>query len=115
MANRILKESYKSSPDVDCLSWFEECLWNRLIVTVDDYGRFDGRTIMLKNELFPVKEKVTKKQIEDAIEHMERIGMVRRYVVENRPYICIPSWEKHQQIRAKKSKYPSQWISNDIR
>lgn len=119
MPNRILKESFKSSPEVDKLSWFEECVWNRLIVTVDDYGRFDGRIAMLKSELFPLKDNVTKKDIESAVRHLEQVGLVRLYTVEDRPYICILKWDKHQQIRAKKSKFPepenicNQMISDD--
>lgn len=37
MPNRIIKESIKSSPQIDELSWFEEVLYYRLIVTADDY------------------------------------------------------------------------------
>lgn len=106
MPNRIIKESLKLSPQVDQLSWFEECVWNRLIVTVDDYGRYDGRSVALKSELFPLKEKVTKRQIESAIEHLAQVGLIVCYEVDGRPYIAIPTWSKHQRIQTKKSKFP---------
>lgn len=121
MPNRILKESFKSSPQIGELNWFEQCVWTRLIVTVDDYGRFDGRSIVLKNELFPADEKVTKAAIEKAIKHLEKLDLIRLYTVDNRPYLYIPTWSKHQQIRAHKSRFPSpdiigyQMISNDIK
>ena len=54
MPNRILKESICSSDSINELSWFEECLFYRLIVNCDDYGRFDGRTAIIKNRLFPL-------------------------------------------------------------
>lgn len=124
MPNRIIKESYKASPEIDELTWFEECVWNRLVVTVDDFGRYDGRIIVLKNELFPTKEDVTKADVESALAKLSAVGLIVTYTVDGRPYIMLKTWEKHQQIRAKKSKYPSpeegditcnQMISNDIK
>ena len=47
MPNRILKESIRTSDTIGELSWFEEVLFYRLIVSCDDYGRFDGRTAEL--------------------------------------------------------------------
>ena len=49
MPNRILKESVCTSDSIDSLSWFEECLFYRLIVNCDDYGRFDGRVAVIKS------------------------------------------------------------------
>ena len=106
MPNRLLKESFKSSPQIEELSWFEECVWTRLLVTVDDYGRFDARPAMLKSELFPVNEKVTKAAIEKAVEHLAKLDLIRMYAVDGRPYLFIPTWEKHQRIRAHKSRFP---------
>ena len=107
MPNRIIKESYKTSPEIDELTWFEECVWNRLVVTVDDYGRYDGRIVVLKNELFPTKEDISKDDVERAITKLSSVGLIVTYNVNGRPYIMLTTWEKHQQIRAKKSKYPS--------
>ena len=67
MPNRILKESICTSGSIDDLSWFEEVLFYRLIVNCDDYGRFDGRTAIIKNRLFPLKENLTVKTVSEAI------------------------------------------------
>ena len=61
MPNRILKESIKRSPQIDSLTWFEEVVFYRLMVTADDYGCTDGRVVVLKNDLFPTKDTITKK------------------------------------------------------
>ena len=79
MPNRLIKESIKRSPQIDQLSWFDEVVFYRLIVTADDYGCCDGRPIVLRNDLFPTKENVTKKAIEDAISHLTSVGLVRPY------------------------------------
>ena len=79
MPNRMLKERIKTSTESDHLSWFEEVVFYRMIVTADDYGCLDGREIVLKNELFPTKECVTKKSICDAIDKLERENLLVRY------------------------------------
>jgi len=118
MPNRIIKESIKKSPTIDQLSWFEEVVFYRIIVTADDYGRLDGRITVLKNELFPTKDNITKKSIEDALVKLVSTGLVCRYEANDIPFLYLPTWESHQQIRAKRSKFPepdiicNQMISN---
>lgn len=109
MPNRIIKESIKRSPEIDRLSWFEEVVFYRLIVTADDYGRLDGRPVVLKNDLFPTKETVTKKAIEDAISKLVSVGLLIPYVdaESDMPYLAFKKWEKHQTIRNKYSRYPA--------
>lgn len=106
MPNRIIKESIRTSDSINELSWFEECLFYRLIVSCDDYGRFDGRTAIIKSACFPLKD-VTNKNIENAINKLVAVGLVGHYKVEEKPYLQLLAWDKHQSIRAKKSKYPS--------
>lgn len=107
MPNRIIKESIRTSDSINELSWFEECLFYRLIVSCDDYGRFDGRTAIIKGTCFPLKDGVTVKNIESALSKLASAGLVKRYVVDGKPYLSLPTWEQHQSVRAKKSKYPS--------
>ncbi len=106
MPNRILKQSICSSDNIDRLSWFEEVLFYRLIVNCDDYGLFDGRPSMIKNCLFPLKENLTVSTVMKAIEKLETAGLISTYYVEGRPYLSLSTWNHHQTIRAKKSKYP---------
>ena len=106
MPNRILKESVCASDSVNKLSWFEEVLFYRLIVNCDDYGRFDGRVSIIKNRLFPLKENLTGKTVAEAISKLESAGLVALYEFEGKPYLYLPGWNDHQNVRAKKSKYP---------
>lgn len=106
MPNRVIKESIKRSPQIDSLTWFEEVVFYRLIVTADDYGCIDGRSVLLKNELFPTKENITKKSIEDAISKLASVGLLCKYTVSGMPYLVLPTWERHQRIRNKHRKYP---------
>ncbi len=119
MPNRIIKESICRSDSIDSLSWFEEVLFYRLIVVCDDYGRFDGRPAVVKGSCFPLKDDITKKQIADALNKLSTVGLVRGYEVRGKSFLQLTAWEKHQQIRAKNSKYPApdetcnQLISDD--
>lgn len=117
MPNRIIKESVCVSDSIDSLSWFEEVLFYRLIVNCDDYGRFDGRAAVIKSRLFPLKDSVTVKTVSDAINKLASAELVTLYVFEGKPYLYLPTWDKHQQVRARRSKYPepsSDLISSDI-
>lgn len=106
MPNRILKESICTSDTISNLSWFEEVCFYRLIVNADDYGRFDGRLPILKSRMFPLED-VTEKQLEGAINKLRSAGIVTTYTVEEKPYLQIVTWADHQQVRNKRSKYPS--------
>lgn len=107
MPNRVIKESIKRSPQIDTLTWFEEVVFYRLIVTADDYGCIDGRPVLIKNELFPTRENVTRKSVEDAITKLVAVGLLYQYEVDGKPYLAFPTWEKHQRIRNKHRKYPA--------
>ena len=48
MPNRIIKESIRTSDSINELNWFEEVLFYRLMVSCDDYGRFDGRIAIIR-------------------------------------------------------------------
>ena len=120
MPNRIIKESICRSDSIDSLSWFEEVLFYRLIVVCDDYGRFDGRPAIIKGACFPLKD-IRVEQIEKALNKLSTVGMIWRYNVGDRAFLQLIAWEKHQQRRAKNSKYPApetqcnHMISHDIK
>lgn len=107
MPNRIIKESIRKSESIDNLTWFEEVFFYRLITTCDDYGRYDARLKILKAELFPLKDGVTLKQISDALNKLSTVGMVQVYEYDQKPYLQLTAWGRHQQIRNKKSKFPA--------
>lgn len=106
MPNRLIRESICTSDNLDALSWYEEVFFYRLIVNCDDYGRMDARPAILRARLFPLKT-VTDAQITKALESLRSAAMVDLYTVDGRPYLQMRTWERHQQIRAKQSKYPA--------
>lgn len=108
MPDRIIKESIKRSRTLNELSPFEEVCFYRILVTVDDYGRFYRDPQILKSELFPRKPDMTVKSIDDAFETLERVSLIKSYCVGEEKYLQIIQWGKHQRTRATKSKFPDE-------
>ncbi len=105
MPNRILKESICTSASIDGLCLFHEVFFYRLIVNVDDYGRMDARIPILRSRLFPLKT-IPDEDILEAVKALQERKMIDLYRAEDCLYLQICSWEKHQRIRAKTSKFP---------
>lgn len=106
MPARIIKQSICTSESMASLSWFEQILFIRLIVSADDFGRFDGRPAIIRGALFPLDD-VTVKAIRDALSKLSTQGMVNLYEVDGKPTLELTAWRKHNKPRAKESKYPS--------
>ena len=107
MPNRMIKDSIHTSDKVNAMTDFQFRLWVNLIAYVDDYGRGDARPAIIKGSCFPLRERLTLKEIDTALSGLAGIGCVVLYEVDGRPYLCFPNWEKHQTIRNKRSKYPA--------
>lgn len=107
MPNRIIKESIHASEKINKLTDFQFRLWVSLITYVDDYGRGDARPAIIKGTCFPLRERITNKDIDAALKEMAGIGCIILYEVDGRSYLCFPNWESHQTVRNKKSKYPA--------
>ena len=105
MPNRIIKESICTSEEIDNLTPEQEVFFYRLMVNVDDYGLLDGRLKILASKCFPLKSVDTKK-IEAWLQALSDNSLIQRYEVDGLPYLAITKWSAHQQIRAKRPKYP---------
>lgn len=111
MGNRILKQSICTSETISQLSWFEEVCFYRLIVNADDYGRFEGRPVVVRSLLFPAVD-VTIQEVKDAMNKLEQVGLIKFYLHNKTPYLQIKSWPEHHRIRNQKSKYPEPIVNS---
>ena len=109
MPTRILKESITTSERLNRLTPEVEVLFYRLIVVCDDYGLTDARLKVIASRCYPLRE-LDCKFIEEWLSALDAPGngkgLIFRYEVDGKPYLKMMKWEKHQQIRAKRSKYP---------
>ena len=106
MPNRILKESVCSSDKISSLTDFEYRLWTGLILMADDAGRGDARAAIIKGRVFPLRDRVTVKDIDVALHGLAGKGCVSLYNVDGKPYFYFPTWTEHQRVRDVKPKYP---------
>jgi DnaD/phage-associated family protein len=108
MPNRILKESICTSSEINNLNAEEERFFYRLIVVCDDFGRMDARPQVLRARCFPLKiDSITDQKINECLNSLEQQNLIMLYEVEEKPYLQMVTWMKHQQKRAKYSKYPA--------
>jgi hypothetical protein len=114
MPNRILKETICTSENMDGLSPLAECLWYRLLVQFDDFGRFDGRPVVILARCFPLRvDKVKAKDVTGWLAELIAARLIRPYSVDGHDYILAVTWDKHQQVRAQRSKYPEPLADDD--
>ena len=110
MPTRYLKAGIRDSETIDKLSSAAEVMYYRLLVTVDDFGRYDARPAMLKAACFPIKESVTQKHIDSLLADLVKHGLVHRYSDDGKPYLQMQKWDNVP--RAKESKYPTPTDNN---
>jgi len=107
MPNRILKESIRFSETIEELTPEEEVFFYRLLTCCDDYGRFDGRPAIILAACFPLKlRSITEKHIMQWLDKLSTVGLLWIYEVDGKRYLQVTTWDKHQQIRSRKAKYP---------
>lgn len=78
MPNRILRD-WTDSFAVDLLDAHAERFFVRLIMVVDDYGRYHADPRMLRAKCFPLKTDVRDTDITRWLAECEKAGMVRCY------------------------------------
>jgi hypothetical protein len=113
MPNRILKESICTSENIEQLSGQAEVFFYRLLVQCDDFGRMDARPAILRARCYPLRtDRVTERDIASCLEELVETHLICLYDVDQRPYLQVKTWDKHQQKRAKHSKYPDMQASD---
>ena len=117
MPNRIIKQSHCTSKTIAALGtdWAAIVLFDRLIVTVDDYGRFEADPQLVRASCYPrLLDRVSTKQVSDWLDSLARVGLIRFYTAgdESTRYGALCKWDNHQRIRNQQSKYPAPPTSN---
>jgi len=111
MPTRYLKSGVRDSESIDKLSPLAETLFYRLLVTVDDFGRFDARPAMIKANCFPIKDSVSINKCKDLVDELEIKELIVVYVVSGKEILQMCKWDNVP--RSKESKYPAP-VHNDM-
>lgn len=109
MPNRIIKESLCTSEKVSSLTDFEFRLLVGLITQADDLGRGDARAAIIKGRVFPLRDRVTVKDIDSAIHGLAAKGCISLYKVGGKSYFKIEEWEYLQPDAGRKTSEYKEW------
>ncbi len=104
MPNRILRD-WTDSFIVDELDVHAERFFVRLIMKVDDFGRFSADKRLLKSQLFPLKSDIRDTDIARCLTACEKAGLITIYTVASKCYLQIDNFK--QTLRQKTTKYPA--------
>lgn len=106
MPNRIISSGILTSDSLSKLSWFDQCVFFRLLVLADDYGRYDARPAVIRGQAFSLYD-VTNKDIQAALSRLAAVGIIGLYEVGGRSYLQLEHWNSYQRVRNSKEKYPA--------
>ena len=121
--NRILKESITTSASLANLTAEAERHFYRLLVQADDYGCFQAHSAIMRAKGYALLlDVVSSAQVEQWTYALVRENIIHLYQAGGKPYGHFVTWEQHQQVRAKRRKYPEpacditckQMISSEI-
>ncbi|QPK80800.1 hypothetical protein G7Y41_06990 [Schaalia sp. ZJ405] len=99
MRIRTIKPEFWTSPDISSLPIEDRLLFIGLWSYVDDNGVGRGEEQLIQASLFPLDEFTESfRRIHEGLMRLSERKLVTLYSVENRPYLFINAWEKHQKI-----------------
>lgn len=114
MPNRYIREGINSSERVCSLDWGAECFYRRLLLVVDDFGRFEfSREI--KSRCFPIHESVRMADVSRWFAACEKAGLIVCYDQERelKSSELVPGQKAWlvvlatEEPRARYAKYPN--------
>lgn len=103
MAGKYIREAYLTSESVAALDGLSERFYFRLLLLVDDYGRFYANPLILRNMAFPAHGDITTKHITTWLQNCIEQGLVYKYHHEGKDYLMVP---KTGQKPRSESKFP---------
>ena len=107
MPNRIIKESITTSTSLANLTAEEERHFYRLIVQADDFGCFQAHTSIVRARGYALMiDKVKDSECLAWTLALVRENIIHLYNAGGKLYGHFVNWEKYQQLRAKRRKWP---------
>lgn len=115
MADRraISSDIWDSSFFGETLSLLGDLVWVGLITRcADNQGRMEDKPTVIRSRLFPYRDNITTKEIDDILALMGEDGCILRYLKGGKEYIQLVNWWEHQPLQyATPSNFPppDQW------
>jgi hypothetical protein len=103
MPNRYIREGINSSRAVASLDAGAEVFYRRMLLVIDDFGRYEVDYLLIRSAAYPVHPDITETDIARWLAACHQAGLIAFYEVCGRRYIAFA---KTEPPRARKSKYP---------
>lgn len=98
---RTIKPEFFTSPSTAKLSFPARLFFAAMWCWADDYGKGETNLNGLLGLAFPESDDMERKDVHSFCKEVQSACNVEFYVVEERPYYAIPSWDKHQKTQRK--------------
>lgn len=106
MPSRIIKETICTSENLAEISAEAERLFWRLVTKADDFGRYYGNPRIIASMCFPLGPP-SDEEVTSWLKELANADLIETYTGDDgKRYVHLTSWNKHQQQRATKSKFP---------
>jgi len=113
MANkRMLHKNICTSDKIDQLTWFQEVLYYRLLVSTDDYGMFYSNPAVVKDMVFPIAKKKcnrgfqpTLELLKEGLNRLKEVGLIDFKVINKRHALIFKRWSDFQFLRPDRKKH----------
>lgn len=107
---RMIHRNICISQKLSSVSYEAECLYYRILVSADDFGRFHANPHTIKDMCLPYRHVTNTERIRNALVELEKIGLIHRYNVHNVDYLEIERFKDFQILRndvKKREDFPS--------
>lgn len=95
---RSIKPTFWRDEKLTLLSREVRLTFIGIISAADDAGRLRGDLRLVKSDIYPLDDDVTKDILDAHLVELAKVGVITRYASAGSDYIAIPNWLKHQAI-----------------
>ncbi|WP_143549022.1 hypothetical protein [Rhodococcus sp. ACS1] len=110
MRIRSIKPEFYTSHDIASIKdWSHRLVFIGIWSYVDDNGVGRDDVNLITSELFPLEEDpvAARRHVAEALDTLADLGLLLRYRYEDRYFLAVSGWYRHQKIdRPKKGRYP---------
>jgi hypothetical protein len=104
MPQRFLRPGLTTSDAWNSVSFPAQSFFIRLLTLVDDFGRYDGRVLVLHGQCFALRSDITPQETAALRSELHDSGLISVYQAAGKEFIQINKW--HERARGKVSRYP---------
>lgn len=104
MPQRFLRPGIRTSEHWNQASFLSQSLFIAILTLVDDFGRYDGRAMLLHGECFVLRDDVKPVQTATALTELDNRGLIQLYEVDGKKYLQVLHWQ--ERSRSQESKFP---------